>query len=509
MLTKTSDSTGNTLRIGVVFTPLDWGEFAIEKFGIFRRWMDGATIFDPTMGSGNLLEALISHGLKQGHKLTELPIKQLFGNELNTVFYQEALTKFKESYGADMSENFWNKDILDLSVSRFDILFGNPPWANFTDLPAEYKERVKSAFFKYDLVEKSQSLLLGGSRIDISALVIQKAIKDFLKDSGDAFMFMPLSLLLNDGANQHFRTYKIHDVNYAITEVYDFNEADVFNGISTRYGLVHFKRDVKASFPVPYERFENNEWSTYFAKPLLHQTDPLSVLSDGTIGPLDHFEPISVSKESAPRQGINTCGANSIFFFKECEEMDASFCKLNSEHILPTDFIFPLLTSKNFKGEELTAYKWVLLPYNKNGKPLDLKDLEKHPELHNYLLGFKKELESRKGSMIGAWMKRGYWWALLGVGAYNFKPFKIVWEAYGKKTFNPVIVDGRWQANQSLQAFIPVETLEEANRILSELQNPAIEDYLLSLKMEGTMNWAQPGKIKKLLRYKTTDPTLF
>jgi hypothetical protein len=103
--------------------------------------------------------------------------------------------------------------------------------------------------------------------------------------------------------------------------------------------------------------------------------------------------------------------------------------------------------------------------------------------------------------MIQTWRERGYWWALLGVGKYNFSKYKVVWEAYGRKTFEPKIFSGRWQANQSLQAYTPLSNKKEAKRILSALKNPAIEHYLRSLKMDGTMNWAQPGKIRKLFEF--------
>jgi hypothetical protein len=111
--------------------------------------------------------------------------------------------------------------------------------------------------------------------------------------------------------------------------------------------------------------------------------------------------------------------------------------------------------------------------------------------------------------MLNAMLKRGHWWAMLGVGEYNFFPYKVVWEAYGKSSFNPTIFKGRWQANQSLQAFIPLKTLSEAKKIHSELSDKQIENYLLSLKMEGTMNWAQPGKIKKIIKYVEDFPSLF
>lgn len=123
------------------------------------------------------------------------------------------------------------------------------------------------------------------------------------------------------------------------------------------------------------------------------------------------------------------------------------------------------------------------------------------PDLKNYLDIVALRLQNRKGTLINSWIKKELWWTLLGVGPYNFAPYKIVWEAYGRNQFSPMIFDGHWQANQSLQAFIPCYSKKEASAILKKLQNPVIEKILLSYKMEGTMNWAQPGKIKKLIEF--------
>ena len=234
----------NKIKIGDIMTPLQWGKFAVEKFQIFDKWIDGATIFDPSMGTANLLASLIAYGLEKGYSLSNLPIYSLYGNELNVDYYNESLLKFSSLYKVNMESNFWNMDVFDIQTpgNKFDILFGNPPWANFTDLPFEYKEYVKQKFLEYDLVEDKQKLLLGGSRIDIAGLVIQKSMKDFLKTNGNAYFFIPLSLLLNEGCNNYFRKYKVNGIQYSLEKVYDFNEMDVFHGISTRYGLVYFKK---------------------------------------------------------------------------------------------------------------------------------------------------------------------------------------------------------------------------------------------------------------------------
>jgi hypothetical protein len=354
---------------------------------------------------------------------------------------------------------------------------------------------------------------LGGSRIDIAALMIQISIKDFLVQNGEAIIFLPLSLFLNDGANRNFRTYSIGEVKYSVVTVFDFNDEDVFGGIATRYGLSHFMRDKEPNFPIPYYRNEGGIWNKYKAKPMFHETDPWSIMSTDEGGHFEAIKPVLIKKESSPRQGINTCGANDVYFFDGLTDVSEELVRVSNKSrdrvVLPKKFIFPLITSKEFMGTLSNPSKWVLLPYNESGKPLEWKQIEQYPELRNYLESNKVVLQSRKGVMLNAMLKRGYWWAMLGVGGYNFFPYKVVWEAYGKTNFNPTLFEGCWQANQSLQAFIPVRSLAEADRILKDLSDKRIENYLLSLKMEGTMNWAQPGKIKKIIKYEEEYPTLF
>ena len=121
---KTFDLSDKDLQIGDVFTPIKWGEFAIVKFDLFSKWMQGASIFDPTMGEGNLLESFITFGLSKGFAIENLPTNNLYGNELNTQHFNKAINKFKEKYGLNMSQNFTNEDLLRLEPKKFNIIFG-------------------------------------------------------------------------------------------------------------------------------------------------------------------------------------------------------------------------------------------------------------------------------------------------------------------------------------------------------------------------------------------------
>jgi len=485
------------LEIGAVFTPTAWGKFAAQKYNILRDWLAGKTIFDPTMGDGALLEALVDFALESGHTLNTLPLINLYGAELNAQYHARAICKFKGKYNIDMSDRFYNADILTFSPVKADILFGNPPWQNFADLPPEYKEYAKQFFHKFDLIGSAKELLLGNARMDIAALIIQKTIIENLKDNGRAVFFLPLSILLNAGANKNFRLFTGKGVRYSLSSVYDCDKLHVFEGTATRYGIARFDRDAPQRYPIPWHRHENEAWQKYAASPVPVPGGALLV-HDGSQKILPKIE---VPADAAPRQGVNTCGANDIFFFDEYSSVDGEMCALNNKLILPKQFIFPLITSKNFSGLSVPE-KWVLLPYNKHtGKALTEEELKKYPSLRDYLEGSKDRLRSRKGAMLRAHIQRGLWWSLLGVGKYSFAKYKIVWEAYGKKKFNPQIFDGDWQANQSLQACMPCADKSAAEKILGDLRHPSVEEYLLASKMEGTMNWAQPGKISPLLSF--------
>ena len=488
----------NDLKIGTVFTPDEWAKFAIEKYSLFDDWIAGKTIFDPTMGEGNLLDALVSYGLEKKYALSQLPVHNLYGLELNTGIFKTAFNNFKKKYGINMKNNFINNNIMQFNNKSFDILFGNPPWCNFVDLPGGYKEKVKRSFFDYGLIDNPKKLLLGGSRIDIAALVVQKCIVENLNPNGKAVFFLPLSLFLNDGAHAQFRKFNANKTLYSLYSIYDFENLRVFTDIATRYGLAMFEKKQKQPAPIPYYRFEKNHWNKYKAISL-KEGGPLLVPSD--TNKTITIPQIKVLSQQKPRQGLNPCGAIKVFVFDKCENIDKINCKINNADIVPQKYIYPLITGSNFKNTT-DPQKWVLLPYNnKTGKPLSSTEIEDEPLLKAYLVKHRTVLENRKGTMIQAHIKRGIWWALLGVGEYSFCNYKIVWEAYGKKTFKPQLFTGDWQANQALQAFIPCNDLNEARHLLKKLSDPAVEQYLLASKMAGTMNWAQPGKISAILKF--------
>lgn len=493
--------------IGVVFTPLSWTVWVIEKYGLFEEWMKGAVILDPTAGEGNFPEAFLAIASQRGMSLSSLPLNTLFAIEKEKQWIDKFHHKIRNLYGISFpAENFIHSDIFFCKKEiQADFLVGNPPWLNFNDLPDDYKPGLKPLYTHYGLVPNAKDVLLGNSRIDIATLVLAKTLKENLKPGGKAFFYIPLSIFQNEGANNHFRKYHINGTHFSVKEIFDFEENPIFKGISTRYGMVHFERDTEQTFPIPYYISRENEWLYHQAMPVFGQDSPLVVSEPGEdLVQFDLFQKISIPKTAQPRQGVNTCGANDIFIFenhKKISPEEARVAGKNQESvILPSKYLFPLAVKKNFSEATPKPHKWILLPYNtQTAKPLSRKEIEEEPLLWEYLSRHETPLKNRKGQMIRAQIQKGFWWALLGIGAYSFNNHKVIWEAFGKKSFRPVILSGNWQGNQALHAFIPLEDLNKAGTTLEALLHPQVENYLTALRSEGTCNWAQPGKLKPLL----------
>ena len=483
-------------QIGQVFTPLKWAEWLINEWDIFDAWLDGAHICDPTAGQGAFVLAMLHIARNKGIPITAERLSRLTLIEIVPAHLEQFRKNVKREFGIDFPTNqiFCQDIITEAHEGKYDILVGNPPWANFGDLPAADKTRLKPYFVQEGLVPDKQKMLLGSSRVDIAALVLKVVLGRLLKENGSGYFYLPTSLFFGDGAHGGFRNYSANHRNFAVDTVYEFTSTQVFEGVNTSYCCARFQGDTQQDFPVTYFKELEGNWIEHKALPLKNPSDPWRIVPN-----LDELNAgktleIRLTPEQKPRQGVNTCGANSVFIFDQ-----------KPSHI-PEAFLYPLATKEIWRQHDSSPHKWILLPYHREtGKPLTWDQIKKYGTLRDYLQDYQDELQARKGTLLRASMSRGNWWALLGVGPYSFAPFKVIWQAYGKNEFHPIVlssVDGQmWQGNQAMHAFIPCWREDDAQRIKIALENPEIPILLRQLNGAGKCNWAQPGKIKKILSF--------
>ncbi|MBI5485888.1 MAG: hypothetical protein HY905_01005 [Deltaproteobacteria bacterium] len=497
--------------IGQVFTPVDAAKRIASEHGVLEAWLRGATVLDPTAGDGSFLEALIELALERGIARARLPVQRLYAVERDEALLASFASRMRARFSLRLPDaNLRAHDLFTLQdPPQADVLMGNPPWVNYVDLPETERARLRPLFHSCGLIRDPRRLLLGGSRIDLAALVIAWSIRHLLRHGGKAVFLAPLSLYLNDGAHEGFRRHVVDGVRYALREVWDHRGAPIFPGVATRYGLVTYERDAAARWPVPWREFAEDRWITQQAAPCGGEDGPLVVHDLGANAPTAKVTVQSDPDRAAwrPRQGVNTCGATDLFVFDRCTAegvMVVAENKVLGQVRLPRRYVLPLMTAETLRSGNRTPHRWILIPHDPvTGRPLERDAIDAMPDLALHLDAHAVRLRMRKGTMLGTHLRRGHWWALLGVGPYSYAPWRVAWEAFGRSTFRPALLDatddGPWQGNQALHAYIPVRDRAQGERVLRALAPEVIEPQLRAHRMEGTCNWAQPGRIARIL----------
>ena len=501
--------------IGRVFTPVHWAEWCLLDNGVYDAWREGATVFDPTCGTGSFFKALANIARQRHETITADDLNRLYGIEIVASDKFSFLADFANLHGLEFPEaNLVTDDFLfHKKLGKFDYAVGNPPWCNFADLPDDYKSHIKHVFVEYGLVEDKRNVLLGGSRIDIASLVISKCMKHHVVKDGAGIFFIPLSLFFNGPANEKFRPSLGSRNEFTLKKLIDFDDNNVFQKISTRNGLAVLQKSQQQIFPINCIRVAKNmETEDFWAGPI--QDTNMWIQSKNREDFTGRFSRVKISQHQQPRQGMNSCGLNKVFIFEreydKGNRLDDNGTLTNGygeKVTIETDFIFPLLNAASFGGKKPKTQKFILCPYRQNGKELTWDEINRYPLMATYLHRFRKDILNRKGVLIRNKMKNGMYWSMLGVGPYSFSPWKVAWEAMGRRDFRATVVSGRWQGNQSLHAFIPCDDMSEATKIKNEL-NITIPKYLKATRMEGTCNWAQPGRIKPFLEIEQMEQFL-
>jgi hypothetical protein len=495
-------------NFGVVYTPRKWAEWALVETGIFERWLAGDTVLDPTVGDGSFILSLLNLAREKKIKISKKMVNNLFGFDLKQSGIDSILKEAKEKFEVILlSENFVCTDVATTKFTeKFDCIIGNPPWVSFAKLPPEYKEILKARFIEYGLTNTNNTLLLGSSRVDLAALIVNVAIADLAKESTTIAFFLPGSMFFGGSAHEAFRNFEVKGKPYGLVKIFDFGMEPIFNSSAkhgTSFVFAEFNKNYQKGILVEKRLDAEGNWISL---------DP----NNGNISLSVDRDDKTVKKyklplSAKPRQGVNTGGHNSIFFGTvidgDLNSEYLTFMNLDNEVVeIESKWVFPLIMRQNIKDGLAEPVRYVILCHDPdNGKPISHDEMKKYPKTLRYFETHSIKLLARKGVMLNARNKNGEFWGLLGVGSYSFQPYKVVWLSAGEKELKPKLFDSwqgkSWQSNQSMQAFCPAQSKEQAMEIASVLQAIASELDPRLLGMPGTLSWGQPGKMKECLEF--------
>ena len=299
-------------EVGEVFTPIEWAGWLLDQGNVFDRWINGSTVCDPTAGEGAFALALFDEAQERGIPLTAALLSGLCLIERRSRYLDKFRCVAKQRYNVEIPDTSIHcaDVILDPPQRSFDILVGNPPWGNFSNLPPYYKEMLKPCFIEAGLVSNRKAVLLGSSRTDIAALVLKIVIGHLLRDRGTAHFFVPLSLFTGDNAQVGFRDYEAFGAAFSVTEVYEFNKTRVFEKIETAYCCASLSKRGRAGLS-----------GSIFPRGQPRLARERSASAQNVLGSMESNQPNRKKREILDRHppgGRSTTAAGSEHLWREC-----------------------------------------------------------------------------------------------------------------------------------------------------------------------------------------------
>jgi hypothetical protein len=283
------------------------------------------------------------------------------------------------------------------------------------------------------------------------------AADKYAKEGASLGLVLPRTIFQSELGGWHFRKFELPDGRrLAVNSVDDINRLRPFSGQATNMSCVAaFAYGTQPiSYPVPWNRWEP-------ARRVGPHTHYSAVLQAATITPLQ-AQPIDVEQRQSPwvvgdreglrllrtvtvattyasvaREGINTRGANGIFFV-DASLRGGQIFVTNRRHdgrndevdeitqTIERDYLYPLLRGENVSRFVGISEHFVLVPHDASD-PVDPVIFRNLPRLtREFFAHFRTQLGARR-RFRNFDPTHGPWHGLYSVLSATFSPFKVVW----------------------------------------------------------------------------------
>lgn len=455
-----------------------------------------------------------------------------------TIEIQDKIKSLAEQF-VDLERNEWNgiwarivtNFLTTANLGKFDLIVGNPPWIDWKNLPAGYRERVKSICIERHLF--SGDSLTGGINLNICALISNVAAMNWLKSNGVLAFLMPQNIIFQQ-TYEGFRQFKLDEnTNLYFQQLFDWTKAGhPFDPVKYKFLTFFFSNkevDYKKGIPVKY--FTKNKG--YDLKKFLNYSD-FNLLKDVFTEKIelagqanDNSSIFSYAKDEMELKSFNDIsgiasykGREGIEFYPQelfLLEVDTdmpiskdivivkNYQNKKSKYKIPLEsfplekkHLHPLVKGVDIERFNLLPSKYIVpFPYDKTNprSPIKIKDLTKDSKLlATYFNKFKNVFNSQTNyndKIIGEKHNTEFY-ALARVGEYSFADYYVAFRDNSKWQSCVVSsVETPWGEKKRPQfqnhavtisqrksgEFI---TLDEAHYICAILNAPVTESYILN-----------------------------
>ncbi|HYN81181.1 MAG TPA: hypothetical protein VES88_06735 [Gemmatimonadaceae bacterium] len=356
-----------------------------------------------------------------------------------------------------------------LSLGRFDVVVGNPPWLTWTRLPEAWRRKAEPIWKDYGIHRTPQMPGVVETRSlqtsDIAVLVTATAIERYLAPNGVLAYVLPKSVITGDPANRAFRLFHISsareatarrviDVRFRPVEVMDFSEVQPFSPEASNSPIVVvLRRDQVHQFPVPGSRWvravggtqiTDGQWDIVRRSTVRGEDVAWTPISTYDASPLAWWRPGEVPLRGQPSTytfgvGFHTRGANGIFFVTLRGRVDRQR-KIRVENIpsagrdqaviargpqigaVDADLVVPAVRGRDVGPFSVEPSQYVILAHDvaTRSRPLTQAEMTgPYRATHAYLAQFRERLIDRPRYFQFVATAQ-LWWHLAGVR--HFEP---------------------------------------------------------------------------------------
>lgn len=514
-------------RRGEHFTPSWLADHVIDCV-----WRAGGRWLDPTAGVGSFALALARRSRQFGEEMPEFvgieqDVQSFLGAAASIAWgRRRAANPLLDDrpigvvLGDILREDPWKS-----AARGFDRVIGNPPWVLWDRYTPDERKAMMGLWRHHGLqAEQGMRSILGSGKRDMATLVTLIAADRWLADGGKLCFVLPSSAFKSTSSAKGFRQFRLPGGEpLSVEGVDDLTLLKPFPQANVKAVVATFEKGRPAEYPVRYfvwRTSRRTEADRYWARPS-DERDATSAWvhfqdsRDGTAGIVGRCE-------YEAHLGVNTGGANGVYWMRKIEEQSPTLWRMANlsdrgkrrvelrEVEIESEFLFPALLGRDVRAWRAVPSAWLLLvqdPQRRRGIAEEAL-CRQAPRTLDYLRSVEGVLRRRaafrryfcRPGLNGGEVETGPFYSMFNVGGYTLSRWKVVWNRMGHQFGAAVVGDceGRLVLPQETHAFIGVDEAEEAYYVAALLNSSWVQLILERSGPVGGKSFATPGAIARV-----------
>jgi len=318
---------------------------------------------------------------------------------------------------------------------RFDFVVGNPPWVSWETLPEAYRRANDDLWLHYGLRPDMPHVRRQASAnvpVDLSMLFLSRCVNEYLVDGGRLGFVITASVFQSELAGRGFRRRRLPpEGEYRFAHIDDMSSLVIFEGATNQTAVVVAdRRAPRRGASIPVSLWRGNGRRTIPTALELQQVADMTVRREYAaepVDPLDEASPLLMMprpglaasrpiRRPSPyletiRKGIDTRGANGIFFVEVLDE-EANLVRIRNlpsegrsrsmhahEGLVERHVVRRLLRGADVTGGDAQPSHHLLLFHDESNvsNPMPVSEVRRqYPRAYEFVTQFEDALRSRR-----------------------------------------------------------------------------------------------------------------